>query len=118
MALIGTRLYAGWAVQDSADSGPYVVYLFTERSDLNTLTEVPLAECRVEISAFSISYDTAWQVAEQVRQALSFFKGVMGGSGGVHVEGCLLIPPGQHDESQQEIGLHAVVSEFGITFQI
>lgn len=114
-------IFAVRARQDTPT--PFVVYRFEGRVDINTLGQTTpfvapgiLGQAKLNISAFHESYDTVNQVAEQVRQALSGFQGLMGGSAGVNVQHCLLEE--MRDEDIAEPGYHEVSANYDLLFQI
>jgi hypothetical protein len=121
VALIADGLFAVRATQDRAT--PFVVYRFENRVDINTLGSVSpyvapgvLGQAKLQISAFHENYDTVNQVAEQLRQALSGFQGLMGGGAGVNVQHCLL--EDMRDEDIAEPGYHEVSSSYDLLFAI
>lgn len=120
-ALISDGLFAVRATQDRAT--PFVVYRFEARVDINTLGQTSpfiapagAGQARLLISVFHENYDTVNQIAEVIRQALSGFQGLMGGSAGVNVQHCLLEE--MRDEDIAEPGYHEVSSTYDLMFQI
>jgi len=105
-----------WPVRaPDGTTGNYIVYRFQDRRDLNPIDgPATLAQCVLEIESFSGNYDRAWQIAEALRTALTFFQGVM--ASGVDVRGCLL--DNMRDDDAPEFGVFNVVSEYRIDFVI
>lgn len=83
--LVSTRIYPEAAPPDQPDK--YVVYHIEIREPEPNLQTTVMLEATLDAVAVSDSYDSAFAIAEQLRLALSYFKGIMGGVGGVDVTG-------------------------------
>jgi hypothetical protein len=120
--LVGTRIFPVRAPDNTPT--PYVVYKFADRTDLNSLTgPAPVAQARLLIDVYCAdeegrtaiaAYDLAWQVAEALRQALTYFQGYM--TGNVAVQSILL--ERMDDADEPDLGMYEVQSEYSVMFGI
>jgi hypothetical protein len=117
--LIGTKVFPVRAPDNTPT--PYAVYKFTDRVDVNPLGgPAPYAKARLLISVYCgdeegratiAAYDLAWEVAEALRQALTYFKGDMSGTA---VLGLLL--ERMDDADEPDLGIYEVQSEYSVLF--
>jgi hypothetical protein len=117
--LIGTNFFPVRAPDNTPT--PYAVYRFANRVDDNTLDgPAPVAKARLLISVYSAdeegrtaiaAYDLAWEAAEALRQALTYFKGDMSGTA---VLGLLL--ERMDDADEPDLGVYEVQSEYSVIF--
>lgn len=77
-----------------------------------------LIEASVRFVAVSESYDRAFEIADAVRLALSYFKGIMGGTSGLKVEACwwLSTDGAALPTETPEQGVFGTLSTFGIQY--
>lgn len=88
-ALLVDRLFPERALQET--QRPYAVYHIEERrAEESTDSLVDLMEVRFDCTAVSDDYDASFELAHAIRKALEFFKGVMGGTGGLQIEMSIL----------------------------
>lgn len=117
--LIGTNFFPVRAPDNTKT--PYAVYKFTNRIDVNTMDgPAPYAKARLLITVYSAdeegrtaiaAYDLAWEVAEALREALTYFKGDMSGT---TVLGLLLEQ--MDDADEPDLGIYEVQSEYSVIF--
>ena len=117
--LIGKRFYPVRAPDN--EQTPYAVYKFADRVDANPLDgPAPYAKARLLISVYCAdeegrtaiaAYDLAWEVAEALRQALTYFKGDMSGTA---ILGLLL--ERMDDADDPDLGIYEVQSEYSVIF--
>lgn len=91
-ALLVDRLFPERVVTAKATPDvPFAVYHIEERrAEESTDSLVDLMEVRFDCTAVSDDYDAAFELAHAIRKALEFFKGVMGGTGGLQIEMSIL----------------------------
>lgn len=117
LALAGDRVYPLGLPQrpQGEDLDPSVVFrLIGRRDELTLRKERTLARTIWEVAAIAADYDTAHELAEAVIESLSYFKGVMGGTGGIQVESCTL--QDAVDQEEPLIGVVLVLLEFEIQY--
>lgn len=87
--MITDRLFPERALQETERR--YAIYHIEERrAEESTDSIVGLMEVSLQITAVSDDYDGAFELAHAILPVLEFFKGLMGGAGGLRVEMCAL----------------------------
>jgi hypothetical protein len=117
-ALAGSRIYPLHAPQAPAGASlqPTVVYRLAGRKD-HLLMAGPqtLATTNWELAVIAADYDAGHQLMEVLISNLAYFKGQLGGSGGVYVEACALQDVADNDDP--ELGFYAVIAQFEIQYR-
>lgn len=116
-ALVGTSIWPERADQDV--TGDYLIYTIDlQPAEVQLNGPDILIEATAQFIAVSESYDRAFEIAEAVRSALSYFKGIMGGTSGLRVEACwwnqtqgAALP-----RETPEQGVFGVLATFGIHY--
>ena len=84
-ALVADRIYPGESAREAAY--PYIVLTQIDDTRSHALNiDSPVRDVFYQVSTFAENYDDAKQVAAQVDAALTDFKGLLGGGGGITVE--------------------------------
>jgi hypothetical protein len=113
---VGDRIYFGVAPQSVAK--PYIV--ITKVSSPGTHTQdgpVAIGNPHYQITAYSLTYGEAHQIAALVKAALDGFQGIMGGAGGVYVFDCFYDDESDDYDSSVTPPLFIVPQDYYIGYQ-
>jgi hypothetical protein len=101
-SLTGSRIYYINDVIQKVEYPYVVIQTVSNPAEYVLSGSQTLRSARIQLSIISDTYTECQSVADAIKTAIHYFKGTMGGTGGVDVAGCFL--DGENDiESEPEL---------------
>jgi len=112
--LVGERIHYVKAPQDV--EAPYIVFFKVSSPREHSHDGASgLARARFQFSCFADSYYEAKQIVIAIQSAIQAFSGIMGGAGGVNVEGCFYAD--ETDLYEDKVAIYHIAVDFLLAYE-